>query len=222
MALRNSLWNALRSCASPFGELVCATFFERTLVDAIPAAENRLGATLRLADEDDIDAICRLYVRDAWLWLGDGADDGSARRHYLDRLQRGELCYIAEVEDRIAHVNWTCQRWGDALPGQPIRLRAGEVYTTDAFTPEPFRGKGIHALVLGTMLNDARKRGARQAFTMGRVDRPAALKGLIALGWRECGRIVYFIPRGGARALFTLRTGYTEPLFRGETPMEQA
>ncbi|MFI5002557.1 MAG: GNAT family N-acetyltransferase, partial [Reyranellales bacterium] len=164
--------------------------------------------------EDDIDAICRLYAGDEWLWLGRSPDDRLARGLYIDRLRRGELCYIASVEGEIAHINWTCFSWGDALPGHPIRLRDGEVNTTDAFTPPPFRGKGLHAFVLGTMLNEARKRGANHAFTLGQIDRPAALKGLQALGWRECGRVVYFLPRGFDRAAFLVRSGRTDALFR--------
>jgi GNAT superfamily N-acetyltransferase len=199
---------------SPVGELACAIFFDRPLDGPVAAGTNRLDATLRLASEADIDAICRLYSGDEWLWLGKGPGDQSARALYLDRLRRGELCYLAYVEGEIAHVNWTCFAWGDALPGYPIRLRDGEIYTTDALTTERFRGKGLHAFVLGTMLGEARNRGARQAFTLGRRDRPAAVTGLQALGWRECGRVVYFQPRGLDRALVLSRSGETDPLFR--------
>lgn len=208
------LWTWLRAGISPIGELTCAIFFERSLATPVAGGDNKLNASIRLASDDDIDAICRLYAGDEWLWLGRSPEDRSARALYLDRLRRGEQCYIASVGGEIAHVNWTCFSWGDALPGNPIRLRAGEVYTTDAFTPPPFRGKGVHAFVLGTMLNEARKRGATHAFTLGQVDRPAALTGLQALGWRECGRVLYFLLRGRDRAVFLLRSGKTEPLFR--------
>jgi len=214
MIVRSRLWNWLRAGASPFGELTCAIFFERSLAAPVTAEANRLDASIRLASEDDLDTICRLYAGDEWLWLGRSPDDRLARGLYLDRLRRGELCYIASVAGEIAHVNWTCFSWGDALPGHPVRLRAGEVYTTDAFTPLPFRGKGLHAFVLGTMLNEARKRGARHAFTLGQLDRPAALTGLHALGWQECGRVVYFLPRGASRTPLLVRRGRTDPLFR--------
>ena len=52
-------------------------------------------------------------------------------------------------------MNWICFTWGDALPYDPIRLRYGKVYTTDALTLPPYRGKGLHAFVLRTMLAHA-------------------------------------------------------------------
>jgi GNAT superfamily N-acetyltransferase len=212
--LGSRLWQALRVGTSPIGELTCAILFERSLAQPVETAANRLDATLRLASENDIDTICRLYAGDEWLWLGRSLDDRLGRDLYIERLRRGELCYIASVGGEVAHINWTCLAWGDALPGHPIRLRPGEVYTTDAFTPPRFRGKGIHAFVLGTMLDEARQRGARQAWTLGQLDRPAALTGLRALGWQECGRVIYFLPRGACRTPFLVRRGRTDPLFR--------
>lgn|SRR5690348_4395763 len=214
MTARLSLWRLAQVATSPFGELSCGLLFERSLANPIPSADNRLQASIKLADESDLDAVCDLYAGDPWLWLGSNPQDRSARARYVDRLRRGELCYIASVEGRIAHVNWTCFSWGDALPERPIMLRPGEIYTTDAFTPEPFRGKGLHALVLGTMLRDARERGFRHAYTLGQLDRPDALKGLNALGWENCGQVIYFLPRGRAKSLFLSRRGTTEPLFR--------
>jgi GNAT superfamily N-acetyltransferase len=210
----HKVWRRCQVAASYFGELTCAIFFERSLAAAAPPTANRLGASIRLASEDEMDEVCRLYASDSWLWLGKNPDDRAARAYYIDRLRRGELCYVATVDGKLAHVNWTCFSWAEALPGHPIRLRPGEVYTTDAFTPAPFRGKGMHALVLGTMLNEARRRGATHAYTLGQLDRPEAIKGLLSLGWIECGRVVYFLPRGLTRAAFLVRRGNTAPLFR--------
>lgn len=208
-------WQVARKMAAPFGELCCALFLERSLVDRVPAASERSGVTLRLAGADDVDMICKLYSDDPWLWLGSGPDSwSSARALYADRLSRGERCYLAFVDGELGHINWTCYRWGDSLPGQPIWLRSGEVYTTDALTPARFRGQGLHAFVLGTMLNDARDLGARHAYTLGQLDRPDALKGLYSLGWREIGRVTYFQPRGRDSAVYLSRRGVTAPLFR--------
>lgn len=215
MGAGDPVWRWLRAATSPFGELSCPVIlFERSLAEAVAGPPGAPAASIRLAREDDLDAVCKLYADDPWLWLGKDRHDRSARSHYADRLRRGEQCYLATVGGELAHVNWTCFDWGDALPGHPIRLHRGEIYTTDAFTPLPFRGKGLHALVLGTMLNDARQRGARHAFTVGTLDRPDALKGLHALGWRETGRLVYFQPRGRDDAIILSRRGKVEPLFR--------
>lgn len=201
------LWQWARASMAPLGELGCALLFELSLAEAPPSVADRLGVSIRLATEDDLDTVCRLYVGDSWLWMGD-------RDHYRDRLRRGELCYLAFAGGNIAHVNWTCFHRGDALPGHPIHLLRGEVYTTDAVTPPAFRGQGVHALVLGRMLSDARNAGARHAYTLGQLDRPDAHRGLRSLGWQESGRIVYFERRGRSHATILWRSGNTAPLFR--------
>ena len=68
--------------------------------------------------------------------------------------------------------------------------------------------------MLGTLLDQARRQGARHAYTLGQLDRPDAHKGLRALGWQECGRVYFFLPRGAVRTPFLLRRGMTQPLFR--------
>jgi hypothetical protein len=205
--LRNALWQGARLLTRPFGDLCCALLFELSLAEPVPAVPDRLGVSFRLATEADLPTICQLYKDDPWLWLG-------SPQPYRDRLSRGERCYLATVNGEIAHINWTCFHWGDAVPGRPLRLRPGEVYTTDACTPHAFRGKGIHALVLGRMLNDARAEGARYAYTLGQLDRPAAHGGLLALGWRECGRVIYFERRGRPNAILLWLSGRTSALFR--------
>lgn len=203
---------------APCGELGCDMLLERSLLDDLPAAKPDAKVTLRLALPADLDEIIRLYSPDSWLSIVEGPpmpdSHEKARALYLDRLRRGELCFLAMSGDAIAHVNWSCFTWGDALPDQPIRLRTGEVYTTDAFTLPAFRGKGLHAFVLRAMLAHARANGVRHAYTLARVDRTATYKGLFQLGWRECGRVIYFLPRGHIKAWYLWRQGKLEPLFR--------
>ena len=221
--MRNSrllvrLWQGLTLAAAPFGELTLATLMDRSLADPLPEAGTDVDVTLRHAVEADMEAVCRLYSVDSWLYLGDssGRSDShaTARELYVDRLRRGEMCFLAISEGAIAHVNWLCSSWGDALPGHPIILRPGEVYTTDGLTTEPFRGKGLHAFVLRAMLEHARARGDKHAYTLARLDRTNAHKGLFQLGWSECGRVAYFLLHGGARPWFLWRKGDLDPLFR--------
>ena len=218
MSLVARLWHGLNRVTSPFGDLCCGVLFERSLVDPLPMATTSIDVALRQATEADVGEICRLYSTDPWLYLGEAhgpaGNDVAARALYIDRLRRGELCFLAISDGEIADVNWVCSTWGDALPGNPIRLNSGEVYTTDALTPERFRGKGLHAMVLRAMLEHARMRGNSQAYTLARLDRSASHKGLFQLGWRECGRIIYFLPRGRDRPWFLWRRGNLEPLFR--------
>jgi GNAT superfamily N-acetyltransferase len=202
-----------------WGELCCGVLLERSLLAELPAVQPpQVKASLRLAGAAHIDLITRLYASDPWLYLGDGmptpGNYEKARELYLGRLRRGELCFLAVSGDAIAHVNWICFSWGDALPEHPIRLREGEVFTTDGLTLPAFRGKGLHAFVLRAMLAYAREQGYAQAYTLTRADRTASYKGLFQLGWKVCGRVFYFLPRGRTKALFLWRQGKVEPLFR--------
>jgi GNAT superfamily N-acetyltransferase len=203
---------------SRWGELGFDVLLERSLTDDLPAVATDAEVTLRLARPADLEEIIRMYATDPWLYIGEWPPTPGSheRAHelYLDRLRRGELCFLAMSGNAIAHVNWICFSWGDVLPEHPIRLNKGEVFTTDAFTPPAFRGRGLHAFVLRAMLAHARERGDRHAYTLGRVDRTDTYPGLLRLGWRECGRMIYFLPWGRTKAWFLWRQGKLEPIFR--------
>jgi len=212
------MYHALAPALARWGELGCDDLLELSLDREVPRAEARTDVTLRCAAEADLDDIIRLYATDPCLYLGEPtappADHDKVRAMYVDRLRRGERCYLAMSGDAIAHVNWICFSWGDALPEHPMRLEPGEVYTTDAITPPPFRGKGLHAFVLSEMLAYARTHGDRRAYTLARADRGEVYKGLFHVGYRKRGRVIYFLPRGRTRAWFLWRGGNVEPLFR--------
>ena len=212
------LYPSLERALARWGELGCEDLLELPLQQQLPPVKPVAGVVVRQAVVADLDAIIRLYATDPWLYLGDLApipgDPAQVRELYLDRLRRGELCLLAMCGDAIAHVNWSCFSWGDVLPEYPLRLRPGEVYTTDAITAPAFRGKGLHALVLGTLLHDARRRGLHRAYTLARVGRSATFKGLAQVGYRTCGRLIYFLPKGKTRAWILSRQGNLEPLFR--------
>ena len=219
MTIVSWMWQQLARALAPWGELCWDVLLEHSLTEDLPPMHPELDVTLRQATVADLDEIVRLYSSDPFLYLGEDSpapeEKRKARELYLDRLRRGELCFLAMSGNQIAHVNWTCFTWGDALPGHPIRLRPDEVYTTDAITPERFRGKGLHTFVLRTMLAHARERGKRHAYTLSRIDRTDSQKGLHRLGWRECGHALYFVPHKGAyEARFLWRQGNLEPLFR--------
>ena len=218
MDITARLYPLLARALAHWGELGCEDLLELSLQPELPPVQAIAGVVLRQAVEADIDEIIGLYATDPWLYLADWAptpgDPDQTRELYLDRLRRGELCLLATIGDAIAHVNWSCFSWGDTLPEQPLRLRPGEVYTTDAITAPAFRGKGLHALVLRAMLEHARQRGVRRAYTLARVDRSATYKALFEVGYRRCGRLIYFLPKGKPRTWILSRQGNLEPLFR--------
>lgn len=211
------IYPRLAQVLARWGELGCEDLLELSLREPVPPAAAVPGFTLRLATEADLDAVIALYAADPWLYLGEpGAPpDALVREMYADRLRRGELCFLAVKGDQIGHANWSCYGWGDVLPDQPMRLHGDEVYTTDAVTAPAFRGRGLHAMVLQAMLEHARKRGLRRALTLARVDRQATYKAVLQVGYRRCGRLIYWVPKGlPPRAWILSRQGDVEPLFR--------
>jgi len=218
MNIAVSLYRLCARVLARWGELGCDDLLERSLEDDLPEVKPRAEVTLRQAVPADLDEINRLYSSDPWLYLGNAPPTPDALEKtlalYVDRLRRGEVCFLAICDSAIAHVNWICYKWGDALPEHPIRLRRGEIYTTDAITPPAFRGKGLHVFVLREMLAHARAQGCRHAYTLARVDRDDVYNGLFRVGYRKCGRVIYFLPRGRTKGWFLWRQGNLEPLFR--------
>jgi hypothetical protein len=206
----------LNRVLAPLGELCCDILFELSLIEPLAEIRPRMEVEIRLATAADLDMICATYAPDPFLFLGDLAPDGSVPDHvralYADRLTRGELCFIATVGGEIAHLNWTCLTWGDALPDRPIRLKPNEVYTTDAVTTAAFRGKNIHAFVLRTMLMHARSLGRDTAYTLSGANRPEGHKGLHRVGWRESGRVWYWLYGNGYKTFILARRGRLDAL----------
>jgi GNAT superfamily N-acetyltransferase len=95
--------------------------------------------------------------------------------------------------------------------GDAIQLAAGEIYTLDAFTAQPWRGRGIHLALLTHMLRTARELGYTDAFTMASVLKRRSHRNLRRLGWTETGRAVRIRRAGGRFRILWLR-GSRRPL----------
>jgi hypothetical protein len=211
----------LAKLLSRFGRVTIELLLKRDLALPVPAIGARIPVTIRLAREADLDAITRLYAADAYIYLGDDPRDGkddpvepAARQQYDDRLKRGELCFLALGGSEIAHANWLCSSWAEAVPGHPLYLRTGEIYTTDAITAENFRGKNIHAQVLAAMLRHAQGAGYREAFTVTRVSRGASFPAFHQIGWRVFGIGLCFVARRSAAVRLIRLYGRIDPLLR--------
>jgi hypothetical protein len=217
------LWDLLVRLAAPLGALSIEVLLERDLTAPIAPIGAELDLSLREATDQDLDWITPLYARDPYLYLGETdpasgkaviAGKLAATEQYRARLRRGEKCFVASAGSEVAHVNWICFGWGEAIPGHPIVLRPGEVYTTDAFTIEKFRGRNVHAAVLGEMMRYAQRAGYRTAYTLTRTDRHSSFHALRELGWRVRGRLVCFVPRGARRAWVLRLSGRVDCLYR--------
>src|SRR5205085_10266345 len=111
------------------------------------------------------------------------------REKFLARLDDGMACFVAKVDGRIVAYNWTRYRSGED-EGDLIQLGPGEIYTSDAFTAEGFRGRKIHTETLACKLRVAREQGYRDAYTMASALKRGSRKTMARLGWRLAGRVL--------------------------------
>src|SRR5579862_6973546 len=134
------LWRILVKLVSPIGRLGVYILYEKDLTLKIPPVEARVPATIRQGTEEDIDAVLALQGYS----LGAESDEGERtlkqRTIYLDRLRRGETCFLVFVDSELVAFDWMCRQWGEAVPGFPIILEPGEFYGAEAYTAPLWRG----------------------------------------------------------------------------------
>jgi len=220
------LWRVLVKLVRPFGWLSIQILFDMDIAVELKAAHLPADLVIREASEADLDAIVDVYLQgeaEAASTDDSEADQAAPTESdeydeyydiYLERLRRGEKCFLGFVGNEIVHVNWTCRTWCEAIEGHPVILLPGEVYTTDAVTKPTWRGRGIHEAVLAAMLISAQRDGRDRAYTMTNLTKVSSRKGLRRLGWKVYGVLLCFVPRIFDRIwIFRLR-GQMDPLFR--------
>lgn len=131
------------------------------------------------------------------------------RDKFLARLDDGMACFVAKVDGRVVSYNWTRYRSGED-EGDVLELGPGEIYTTDAFTADGYRGLRIHSETLSYMLHTAKAEGYREAYTMASVLKLGSRKGLPPVGWRLSGRVIRL--HLGRRFVVLRLSGSSRPL----------
>jgi GNAT superfamily N-acetyltransferase len=165
---------------------------------AEPVAEARAEIPVELVRATPEDVVAAADIADPGL-----------RDKFLARLEDGMSCFVAKVDGRVVAYNWTRYRSGED-EGDEIHLGDGEIYTTDAFTAEAFRGRKIHSATLAYMLRVAKGEGYRHAYTMGSVLKLGSRKALPGVGWRLAGRVVRL--HLGRRFVVVRLSGSARPL----------
>lgn len=221
------LWRIAVKLCSPVVKLDLQILFDfdltQPLEDARPA---KIPYSIEPAEECDIDQILDMQMRrrpaDEVARLGDEEEvqyslmlraRASAFDNYRRSLLAGEICFVARHEDRVVHSNWIRFHESAPLEGRPVRLEHGEVYTTDAFTMEECRGKGVHEGVLVHMLKFAQQRGCHRAYTITDFTKAGSRRGVKRVGWRRRGLIMYVSPRGLKRTSLVKLSGDLTPMF---------
>lgn len=221
------LWRIFVKLMSPVARMDLQILFEIDLSQPLQVRAARIPCRVERAGEDDIDAILDMQMRrftpEEEAALSDAQQvqyarllraRANAHRSYQRQLRAGEQCYVARVDDgRIGHSNWTRFHDNDFDASCPVTLKPGEIYTTDAFTADEFRGKGLHEAVLTTMLAAAQQRGAVRAFTITDITKAGSRRGVQRVGWRRRGSIMHLSLRGVKRRWLLRVAGDLEPIF---------
>ena len=83
---------------------------------------------------------------------------------FQQRLEHGDVAYVATIDGRIAHVAWMGTRstlvTAEAGPKCCVRFTDDIAVIFDCWTPRAFRGRGIYPLVIERLAAQARSRGA--------------------------------------------------------------
>lgn len=190
------LWRIIVKLVAPIGELGVHILYEQNLTSPIAPVEPRVAATIRLATETDVEALLRLQR----YMPGDDATD-EQRGKYLERLRRGETCFLVYVRCDLAAFDWMCRQWGEAIPGFPIVLDPDEFYGAEAFTSPLWRGLDLHKFVNNYMLRFGQSAGCRRCLTIVDLVTWRSHRNLRRLGWRLLGVVLWFRPRWTAKVL---------------------
>lgn len=103
---------------------------------------------------------------------------------YLDRLRRGQTCFVALRGDAVVGCNWLAL--GPDHEG-PVRIvpGVGEVLCMDAFTATSMRGRSIHTALQHAMLAWAKAKRYTTAYTYMRYRDRVTDKTMQRMGWQR-------------------------------------
>jgi len=222
-------WRLVVKLVSPVGNLGIHILYEKDLTPEIPPVEPQVAATIRLGTADDIGAVLALQgLPGAQPSPGVGPDGEIGRIEdrgthlqrlkYLDRLHRGETCFLVFVGQELAAFDWMCRQWGEAIPGFPIILEADEFYGAEAFTAPIWRGLDLHKFVNNYMLRFAQRLGCRRCYTTADLLTWRSHRNLRRLGWRVLGMVLWFRLRGTGKVFAVRLKGQIDVFARAHCP----
>ena len=177
--------------------------YRKNLEDPLPRLRARAPIRVTQATLDEIDAIAA---------INPGPEDLSSL--YRRRLSGGYRCFVARIEGEPVAYNWLLATRGTMIDydGQVIRIGEGEVFCTDAFTAEAWRGRAIHTELLLRMLEWAREEGFRTAWTKVDATLRRSWKTHERLKWSRTGRFLHVRRFLGIRAWMLRLSGSTHPV----------
>lgn len=223
------LWKILAKLAMPVAKLEFHILFEYDLRQPIEMPTARVDADYRieLATEADLASVLDLQIAPLPPLSEDTLSDAEdyqraqierlradAYYNLLTAMRAGEICFLLRIGDELVHSNWmrfsTCAH----VPQRPVELADDEIYMTDGYTAERWRGRGVHGVVNAYMLRYAQDRGLKRAWTITDITKGGSRRGVRRVGWQRCGQLVYITPRKLGRTWLLRLGGNVEPMFR--------
>jgi hypothetical protein len=133
----------------------------------------------------------------------------------LMAMRAGEICFLFRIGDEVVHCNWMRFASSAFVPQRPVELEPDEVYMTDGYTAEHWRGRGVHVAVNAFMLRYAQSRGMTRAWTITDSTKAISRRGLRRVGgWQRSGQLLYITPRKLGRTWLVRLGGNVDPMFR--------
>jgi len=222
------LWRATVKLLSPVVKIDLHILYDKDLTQPIEQRQPKIECTIGPATPEEIDEIVDMQMvlppPEALEHLSDDEElmyaqlaqmRARAKETFLRTMRAGEICFIARVDGIVAHSNWTRYHDNGWVDGRPVDLQPGEIYTTDGFTDERWRGLRLHEAVLSHMLRHAQSRGCHLAYTITDMTKAGSRRGLGRVGgWRRRGRLLYITPRLFGRTWLFRFGGDVEPMMR--------
>jgi GNAT superfamily N-acetyltransferase len=111
---------------------------------------------------------------------------------FQDEMHGASRPYLGLWAGDVGHISWLFTTGGYGRRLDLVRLGPEEVELDGAFTFRAFRGKGLLSAVEREMLRDAKREGARVAYTHVEEDNVASIKGVIKTGFAAYGIVTYY------------------------------
>ena len=201
-------WKAIVKLLSPLVRLDVEILYDLDLKQPIEQRPPKIECRIEQATEADLDRIVEMREPQA-------DERRIAKEKFLMAMRTGECCFVARVDGEIAHSNWTRFHGCAPIADRSVDLLPGEIYTTDAFTDERWRGMCLHEAVLSHMLRFAQSRGCHHAYTITNLIKGGARRGLVrAAPWRPRGKILFIGFHRLGRTRLVRLSGDVEPIFR--------
>lgn len=196
------LWRMVQFLFSPIGHLGVLSFCRMDLGQPLPEIPARVPVEIDQATEADIDQLAMMVSsRYGPSQRQELFSERTIEETIVDRFQHGAICFVARVRGEIAHYNWIFFHKYVWDPGGPCRISMGnhEALCDDGFTPEEWRGRGIHGAVNCAMLKFLQDSGFATAYTLVNSANLSSKKALDKVGWDFFANLLYLSLRDARR-----------------------